>query len=174
MNPETHSTREQPEQQHRSIELFEALKSGAMTADAFLKEIDSLDQSTPTHADSIQNIEVLEKPEVKDLFDHDPQFENIRSVSHFHVGQIRAMQNRFEEALQAMGKSYEAAQNVDDQEYSDWTEYVKATAMYLRKDLAALERIMKSGKAMNQDVVERLYKGLKETGVVDYRRDYGV
>lgn len=83
------------------------------------------------------------------------------------------MQNRIEEALQALAKSYEAARNVQDPNYQDWTRYVEATAMYLRKDIAALDRVVKSGSVMNQKVIESLHKGLKETGVVDYRRDYG-
>lgn len=167
---------EQPEKQeqiNRSKELADALLVGKMSKAEFLKQIDDLDQSTPVHADSIKNAVVLESVAVRDLFVGDPDFENIRSLTHFHVGQIRAMQEKFDEAIRAFDQSLTAAQTIKDDDYQDWVEYVRATLAYLKHDLGTLEAISKAGKAMNPEVIDRLRKGLQETGTVDYRRDYG-
>lgn len=161
------------ESPNRSKELETLLLAGKLSKEDFLAQIDALDQSTPTHAASISNAAVLERAEVKALFEQDPDYENTRSLAHFHVGQIRAMQARYEEALAAFERSLLAAQTITEDDYQDWVEYVRGTVAYFKKDIATLKSIDESGKAISPDVIQRLHTGLSERGTIDYRKDYG-
>ncbi|MEI8062366.1 MAG: hypothetical protein WCG97_03685 [bacterium] len=159
------------------------LLSGEITPGAFLDEIEKIDQSTLDRKNSFENIKVLEDAEVREKFKGSDVvflYENLLSLTYFHIGQNEALEGQvgalshFQSALEAAKKALEVSGEVVGYD-SEWVYYVRATVSYLRKDLAELESCLpKITSRKNMLVVINLIDGLKKRGEIDYKTDYHI
>lgn len=73
--------------------------------------------------------------------------------------------------------SFEAAlsrgEKIDEEDYEDWKNYIRATIAYLKKDIPLLEEFYaKLEDGTNKQIIGNMLKGLKENGDINYERDY--
>lgn len=157
-------------------ELKRRLLLGELSVATFLEKVFELDQSNPSRDESSRNAELLVDPEVvkKVAEDEDAQFQynNLLSVSHFHLGQLLLMEDPVT-ALSSFEAALVAAEKIEEEDYEDWKNYIRATIAYLQKDIARLEEIhAKLEDGANKQIIGNMLKGLKENGEINYERDY--
>lgn len=160
-------------------ELRDALLSGKITAKAFYDGLVILDQSSGDRVEALHNLEVLYDPQViayMDAADQDSQgyYYSILCLTEFHVGQIKAYQERKQdEALPHFKKALEYTKKSSGA--PEFASYVNATIAYIESDIERLEKYMHGDKRGNNPVImKHMYEGLKERGHPAYWEDYRV
>lgn len=149
------------------------LVSGTLSPEVFLDQLFKRDQATPHRQSAEENIAILEDAEVKELLimsDSRRQYFNLLSISHFHVGQNRALVDPVG-ALQAFEAAHIAANEISGEDYEWWRAYVAGTVAYFKKDISSLRNAITKTSERNREILESLLKGLQERGSVDYVAD---
>ncbi|MEX1026966.1 MAG: hypothetical protein WD049_03010 [Candidatus Paceibacterota bacterium] len=141
---------------------------------SFLEEIFKLDQSDKERSAAQNNREILEKEEVKSVFDSNAElsecYYTVLSLTYFHLAQQKGFKGDI--PVDELNKSIEAARQADLPE--EEMRYKQATLAYFSRDLEKLEEIYEATSTEDPFVgfITNLYKGLKERGDIDYGEDY--
>lgn len=157
------------------------LAKGVISGKEFLEEILRRDQSDGERSMASDNVEILKHPDVAGFF-HRPEnagelfeYQNLLSLSYFHIGQKFAGLGLNEQALVEFEDSLKIAEQVDVAEnegYEDWVQYIRATIAYLHNDSKGLEKSMEEVKdPRNVKILESFLKGLGSRGGPDYSAD---
>jgi len=150
-----------PESSEQDI-LRRRLLEGGISAGDFLEEIWKIDQRTPERKDSLQNIPLLELPEVRALFDKNEEerdeFYRYLSMSHLHAGRFLGFENPAARAF--FDRAREAAEHIADPSSDDWKEYLAAWPAYLDKDTNKLNEIASKLSGDNLRVVKEMIEKL--------------
>lgn len=153
--------------------LARLLIEGHMTADAFIEELFNLDQSTMSRDDALKNVEVIERPDIKEILsiNCDPdRFNNFYSFTHFHVFQILAHAQNMPKALEHLKISNGYSSKITEDK--NWPIYVRATLAYCENKPNELKDLYNLMNEYNKAVVERLINGLENRGHPVYNEDY--
>ena len=168
----------QPKVESRA-ELKENLLSGAISPKEFCDKLIELDQSTPDRMNAIENLEILNDPEI---FDFVKKLEDkvikhyyqILSFAELHVGQIKSLsENNDSEALgyfkNALLHEYQA------NNFQSNIDYEKGIIAYFENNPDSLsESITDSVQGNNRKILLNMLNGLKERGFPNYKEDYRV
>ncbi len=153
------------------------LLAGTSSPEQFLSCIFSADQEGATRSSAENNLSLLNDPEIAARLQDDPEYkdeyQNLRSLSAFHVAQERLVSGNISGATPFLEIASSAANNVAWENYIGWQNYVKATIAYTKGDLTELSRICDEFPVSDshKEVVEHLKTGL-DGGTIDYLRDY--
>ena len=149
--------------------------NGELSPDAFLQTLMDLDQSEPTRAASIENVNLLENPLVADKCigtEHQSEFYDYLGFFYFHQAQIFESEgisglHDFKQAL-----TYSQLSEIIDDNTADWQRYIGATVAYLQNNLSFL-RSFYNDTDTNAALVRNFIRGLETRGVPNYLEDYG-
>jgi len=152
--------------------LSKVLISGGIHPDVFLDKVLELDQSDPERKSSVPAAEILQRPEVVQVFesiDEREKFYSIRSLTLFHRAQVRLSKGETDvkDDLQIALQDSEAIAPQNE----SWANYIRATIAYLDNDLDSL-RTYAGQSGMNNSLVNNFVGGLEERGYPAYLTDY--
>lgn len=168
-------------QQNIYTEIKEKLLSGELSLLDFRNKLIELDQSTLDRKYSLQNLELLQDPEIVHFIEKQEEvtqkrYYNFLSFTEFHVGQYHACEYKDqEEALKHFKKSLEAFEKgeVDEDYRQEWGIYIKGTIAYLENDSQILSDCQESiADKKNGIVLLKLKQGLQKRGEPNYNEDY--
>ena len=157
----------------RFSELERELLSGRMSNSDFIEKVLEVDQSESSRQSALEAVVLLSKPNIVDLYINSPEcasFYSVRSISYFHKAQIRLSLGEVEVEDDLM-QALRDAEELDDEGYKDWQDYIKATIFYLRNDLNQLKEVAENITS-NKSLVRNFVQGLEERGGPDYMLDY--
>ncbi len=168
-------------QQNIYTEIKEKLLSGEISLLDFRNKLIELDQSTLDRKYSLQNLELLQDPEVVSFIETQEKtvqkrYYNFLSFTEFHVGQYHACEYKDQtKALEHFKKSLEAFEKgeVDEDYRQEWGIYVRGTIAYLEKNTEFLKKsVQLLGEKKNALVLSKLLEGLEKRGEPSYLEDY--
>lgn len=168
-------------QQNIHQELKQKLLSGELSPLDFRNKLIELDQSTLDRKYSLENLKLLEDPEIIYFIKNQEEkiqkrYYNFLSFTEFHVGQYIARESQNQEkALEHFKKSLEAFEKgeVDENYRQEWGIYVNGTIAYFEKNIDTLkDSISLLGEKKNTQVLSRLLQGLEKRGEPNYLEDY--
>lgn len=165
-----------------NIDVYGNLKkeflSGNIKPEELRDKLKSLDQSTPDRVFSIKNLDFLLDNDVQNFiltFSEDiiKNYYQFLSFTQLHVGQIKAFENKNDEALIFFKESLENEYKANN--FPENIAYKKAVIAYFENDINSLEEnILLETRDNNQKILENMLKGLKERGYPNYKIDYRV
>ena len=149
-------------------QIFSLKKSNKELA-GFLKKVRNLDQSDLQRSKAKEALALL-RSRKNDFIgtDYEKDYWNGISFELFHIAQGDALLENNQSAISKLEDSLKAAEKGP---YRDWKFYVKGTLLYFKNDLNGLRQCIEKID-LNKEVLERLEKGLKERGTIDYLKDY--
>lgn len=147
---------------------------GGVSPEVFLSTLMELDQLEPTRAEALENIRVMEDPQVTDRFvgsEHQAEFYDHLGFFYFHRGQTLEAEGigglpEFKKAL-----TYSRLSDIVDDHMADWQRYVGATIAYLRNDLFTVRSLYNENDG-NAALVRNFIQGLETRGEPNYVEDY--
>lgn len=148
------------------------LFSNDITPQDFLDKILALDQSNPMRSNAIANVTLMEQEELVNFFSSIPErvgFYNLRSLTYFHRAQIRLSEHE-SDVIADLERALQDSEQTG-QEFNDWTNYIKATILYLQNNLVELRKYLEIFE-LNRELVANFIKGLESRGYPDYIADY--
>lgn len=153
------------------------LLAGIDTPEVFLKKVRELDQSFGDRRHSVLNLQMLESPDIRAIFEkHDYQDEYYAEMAFaaFHSAQVVAARGNvgMNTLLQ---KSLSYLREIKDVTRRSLTiEYVEGIVAYLNSDIPLMHEIIEKlpHNEIDRDVLERLLFGLTQRGYPDFNNDY--
>ncbi len=153
------------------------LLAGIDTPEVFLEKVRELDQSSDDRGHSVLNLQMLESPDIRAIFErHDFRDEYYAEMAFaaFHSAQVMSVQGDVE-MNSLLQKTLSYLREIKDITRRPLTiEYVEGTVAYLNNDISLTREIIGklSHDETNRDVLERLLSGLTQRGYPDYSTDY--
>ena len=155
----------------------------------FLQNLVDLDQSTSDHDNCYANIEVMEDPEIKKIFESSEEdtkynYYHYLRLFYFHAFQDEAHKNgttdNAKNYLENANKLSNTLEEILPNEDPLFAKYILGTYYYINSDLENLNIVIddyeKGDKNdltySNINVLKRLRDGLFSNKSVDYKRDY--
>ena len=137
-----------------------------------------LDQSTSDRQYAIQNLVLLEDPEIVSYIEKQPidiqkGYYQLLGFTELHVAQITLFENGedIQKPLEYLHKSLEHEYMANA--FPENIAYKKATIAYLENNTELLEElIQKNISGNNLKIVTTMLQGLRERGYPDYKKDY--
>lgn len=161
-------------QPNKQKKLAEQFLNGEVSPEVFLSTLMELDQLEPTRAEALENIRVMEDPQVTDRFvgsDHQAEFYDHLGFFYFHRGQTLEAEGigglpEFKKAL-----TYSQLGGADDDHTADWLRYVGTTIAYLKNDIVTVRSLYNENDG-NAALVRNFIQGLETRGEPNYVEDY--
>ena len=131
-----------------------------------------MDADPPDHSRATECLALLQEHEANFVDTSQASaYWNAVSFEYFHLAQASAKKGDTSVALAHVGHALVFAAKSSYDVKSDWIPYIEGTKAYLEGDLPALQKCMNRCQE-NRVVLQRLYKGLRQRGVVSYNEDY--
>lgn len=147
------------------------LLSNKLSFESFINKLLEIDQSDPGRTASLENLKLLNDPEIVDFIKEKPEIFDVYyrflSFTEFHVAQINAENGDclkyFTDAL---------AHAKDGHGDEAWIAYIEGTLLYMRGQSIPEDIIEKTIVLGNDRILRNFNKGLQERGVPSYLEDY--
>jgi len=171
------------------IEIKNNLLNGSITKSDFLRKLLDLDQSTLDRENCFENIEVMESPQIKKIFetsDLETKYNYYRNLRFFYFHAFQNEASTFESLNKAIKHLVMANQLSDTlekilpNEDPLFSKYILGTLYYIKNDLNNLTLLIEDYEKgdkndliySNIDRLKKLQNNLNLYKSVDYSRDY--